>query len=280
MITTLDRAVAIAGEALAPGAPRWEVIAVRYGTRMTTRAEVYHAYDELGEADGPLRMDYYFWLLRGDGGTILVDTGFDPEVGARRGRTTICPPLEAVERLGVSADAVDLLVITHMHYDHIGNLNGFPDTPFLVPARELAFWTGAGATEEFTGPVERDEVERVAAAAASGQARLLEGGELIAPGIGAILVGGHAPGQISLVIKGTDGPVLLASDAVHYYEEFERGLPFEIFTDLAEMVAGYGLLRELATHTGAVLVPGHDPEVVDRFPPVSGELAGIALRLG
>ena len=94
-----------------------------------------------------------------------------------------------------------------------------------------------------------------------------------------MLVGGHSPGQISLVVNGLDGPVLLASDAVHYYEELERGLPFEIYVDLAEMVAGYGLLRALVERTGAVLVPGHDPLVTERFPPVSPALAGVALRL-
>ena len=73
--------------------------------------------------------------------------------------------------------------------------------------------------------------------------------------------------------------MLLASDAVHYYEELERRLPFEIYVDLAEMVAGYGLLGELAESTGAVLVPGHDPLVTERFPPVSPAPAGVALRL-
>ena len=99
---------------------------------------------------------------------------------------------------------------------------------------------------------------------------------MIAPGVGAIVVGGHAPGQISLVVNGAERPVLLASDAVHYYEEAERGLPFEIYVDLEEMVAGYGLLRELCAQTGAVLVPGHDPEVTERFPSDDG----VVLRLG
>jgi glyoxylase-like metal-dependent hydrolase (beta-lactamase superfamily II) len=279
VITTLEEATAIAAEALAEEAPRWEVLAVRYGTRMTRRSEVYANYPELGEPDAPLRMDYYFWLLRSEASTILVDTGFAGDVGERRGRTTVCPPVDALARLGVTPDTVDLIVVTHMHYDHIGNLDAFPDTALLVPTRELSFWTGPGRTGEHTGPIESDEVDRVAAAVAAGKARLLEEGGIVAPGVGAVLVGGHSPGQIALVVRGTTGPVLLASDAVHYYEELERELPFEIYTDLNEMIAGYGLLRELATRTGAVLVPGHDPEVTERFPPVSDELAGVAVRL-
>lgn len=279
MTSTLADATAIAEEALAKGAARWEVVAVRYGTRMTSRSECYHEYEQLGEPDAPLRMDYFFWLLRGEAGTILVDCGFDTDVGTRRGRTTLCPPLEALARLGVTPHAIDLFVITHLHYDHIGNLGGFPDSELLVPARELDFWTGSGATAEYAGPIESDEIERVAAAVAAGRVRLLDGGGIIAPGVGAVLVGGHSPGQISLVVNGTDGPVLLASDAVHYYEELERRLPFAIYVDLDEMVSGYGLLESLAERTGAVLVPGHDPAVAELFPPVSDELAGVALRL-
>lgn len=276
MITTLDQATAIAAEALADEAPRWEVLAVRYGTRMTTRSGVYARYEELGEPDAPLRMDYFFWLLRGEAGTILVDTGFGAAAGERRGRTMVCPPLEALARLGVVEQAINRIVLTHLHYDHTGNLAAFPSTELLVPARDLAFWTGPDATDAYTGPIERDEIEHVAAAVAAKRGLLLEEGGIIAPGVGAVLVGGHSPGQISLVVRGLDRPVLLASDAVHYYEEFERELPFEIYVDLDDMIAGYGLLRELAARTGAVLVPGHDPEVTERFPAVDD----VTLRLG
>jgi glyoxylase-like metal-dependent hydrolase (beta-lactamase superfamily II) len=280
VITSIDDAAAIAAEALAKDAPRWEAIALRYGTRMTTRAAVYHEYEQHGEPDAPLGMDYFFWFLRSAVGTILVDSGFDGEVGARRGRTTVCPPLEALRRLGVTPDTVDLIVLTHLHYDHTGHLGEFPDTELVIQQRDLAFWQGPGAEGGHAMHVERDEVEVATRAAAAGRVRLLEGGGVVAPGVGAVLVGGHSPGQMALVVNGREGPVLLVSDAVHYYEELERRLQFAIFTDLAEMVAGYGLLESLAERTRAVLVPGHDPEVVNRFPPVSDELAGVALRLG
>jgi glyoxylase-like metal-dependent hydrolase (beta-lactamase superfamily II) len=279
VIATVEEALAVAGEALASDAPAWEVDAVRYGTRMTTRAECYANYEALGEPDAPLRMDYFFWLLRGDEGTILVDSGFDPEVGERRGRTTICPPLEALERLGVAPADVPLALLTHLHYDHTGNLRHLPEARFVVAASEVAFWTGPGSEGEQAGPIERDEIAVVATAAACGRARLLTRSEVVAPGVGAILVGGHSPGQLSLIVKTADAPVLLASDAVHYYEEYERELPFEISVDLDEMIGGYGLLRRVAEATNAVLVPGHDPEVCERFPNVPGDLDGVALRL-
>jgi glyoxylase-like metal-dependent hydrolase (beta-lactamase superfamily II) len=268
VITTLTAATAIAEAALTPDAPRWEVVAVRYGTRTTTRAACYHEYESLGEPNAPLGMDYFFWLLRGEAGTILVDCGFGTQAGARRGRTMLCEPVEALRRLDVQPATIDLLVISHMHYD------------LLVQRRELAFWTDPKLPDEHTGHVEEDEVARVAAAVEDGRAKVPDGGGVIAPGVGAILVGGHSPGQIALIVKGREQPVLLASDAVHYYEELGGALRFAVFTDLEETVAGYGVLAALAKRTGAVLVPGHDPLVTERFPPVGKDLTGLAVRLG
>jgi len=280
VITSLDEAVAIADEALAEEAPSWEVLAVRYGTRMTTRASVYLDYERTGEPDRPLQMDYFFWLLRGEAGTILVDCGFHPEVGARRGRTTLVEPLDALDRLGVDGNALERIVVTHLHYDHIGQLDAFPNAQLIVQRRDLDFWTAPELADEHAELIEANEVGHVSKLVEAGRARVLDGAAMLAPGVGAILVGGHSPGQQSLVVKGERGAVLLASDAVHYYEELERRLPFTILVDLDEMVRGYETLEALAELTGAALVPGHDPAVVDRFPPVSDELAGIALRLG
>ena len=68
----------------------YEVAALRYGTRETRKSECYYRWDSYGEPDAPIGMDYFFWVLRNGGETIVVDTGFHPDVGARRGRTLVC----------------------------------------------------------------------------------------------------------------------------------------------------------------------------------------------
>ncbi len=135
-----------------------EILAVRYGTLSATKGELYHGFDSAE----PQSLDYFFWVLRYDDATVLVDTGFDPEVAARRGRSCLCPPVEALRRLGVGP--VDRVVVTHFHYDHVGNLPAFADAELLVPARELAFWTSpAGRDPRFAGHVEDAEIEWIAA---------------------------------------------------------------------------------------------------------------------
>jgi glyoxylase-like metal-dependent hydrolase (beta-lactamase superfamily II) len=225
-----------------------EILAVRYGTLSATKGELYHGYDSAE----PQSLDYFFWILRYDDATVLVDTGFDPEVAARRGRDCLCPPVDALRRLGI--EAVDRVVVTHFHYDHVGNLPAFADAELLIPARELEFWTSeAGSDPRFAGHVEAAEIEWIAAAGA----RTYEGGDEVAPGVTALSLPGHTPGQMGLV---TDG-VVLASDAVHFYEELEQRRPFWVFTDLAAMKASY----EVLAATGGTIVPGHDPLVMERF---------------
>lgn len=74
------------------------MLAIRYGTVQTNRSGTFYRYEQYSEADAPLQMDYFFWLIRGAGGTVLVDTRFAPEVGIRRGRTCLVDPVRALQR--------------------------------------------------------------------------------------------------------------------------------------------------------------------------------------
>jgi len=258
----------------------WGVTAARYGTLETTRADAYYRYQAYGEPDGPQRLDYFFWIVRRPDETILVDTGFDPEVGRRRGRTCLIEPAEAMAQLGVGPETVSRIVLTHLHYDHTGNLDLFPDAELLVAARELDFWFGPLARRaQFAHAVEASELGLVLAAVDAGRVRRLEGGEEIAEGVHAVFLGGHSPGQIALGIDARHGWVVLASDALHFYEELERDRPFGVLADLAEMYEAYDTLRELSGAPGAHLVPGHDAEVMTRYPRVDGPAGEFAVEI-
>jgi glyoxylase-like metal-dependent hydrolase (beta-lactamase superfamily II) len=253
------------------------VLAVRYATRNTRKSELFLDYEQYGDPDEPAVMDYFFWIVRDGARTVLVDTGFDPAVGERRGRTCLCAPLEALARLGIERDSVEQIVLTHLHYDHTGNVGAFPNAELVVQSKELDFWTGPLAAQpEHASLVERGELDAIVQADREGRVRRLDGDEAIAPGISAVLVGGHSPGQQVIIVQTAGGPVVLASDALHYYEELERERPFAIVVDLDEMVAAYETLRGLAGQAGAQLVAGHDPAVLDRFHAIEG---GLAVRL-
>lgn len=260
----------------------YQVVIVRYGTRNTVRSDVYLNHSVYGEPDGPIGMDYYFWVVRDAERTVVVDTGFSRAGGVARNRTFLLDPAAAYAALGVDPAAAPTVVVTHAHYDHIGNLSLFPDSPIVLAERELAFWTGPNAARaQFHHSVQDEELELLASADEQGRVRTFTGRLTIAPGIDVIELGGHTPGQSVVLVDTSAGPVLLASDAIHYYEEYERDMPFAFVADLVAMYEGFDRIRAMVT-AGEVrhLVSGHDPDTLARFTPLDGELAGFAATIG
>jgi glyoxylase-like metal-dependent hydrolase (beta-lactamase superfamily II) len=171
------------------------------------------------------------------------------------------------------------MVLTHLHWDHTGNVGAFPDADIVVHERELEFWgSDMGRRLQFAAHAEAGDIDYVVEADREGRVVRLDGDGEIAPGVAARLVGGHSPGQLILLVETASGPVVLASDAIHYYEEMERDWPCSIVVDVAETYAGYELLRELGAD-GARILAGHDPLVLERFPRLDGELAEHAVCL-
>jgi glyoxylase-like metal-dependent hydrolase (beta-lactamase superfamily II) len=255
----------------------WSVLALRYAARPVTRSGVFYRYEEYGEPDGPQEMTYYVWVLQRGEHTVLVDTGYSAAGGARRNRGHLVAPLEALSRVGVQPADVDLVVNTHLHYDHTGHLAAFADVPLLVNRTELESWTAPlGSRAQFAVHVEPDEI---AAVAARDDLTLMGAEHEVAPGIVALEVGGHSFGQTILVVDGEQAPVILASDAVHFYEELERDFACNVLTELPRVYAAYDRIRQLADERGARVLAGHDPLVMERFPRLPGANAELGVRV-
>jgi glyoxylase-like metal-dependent hydrolase (beta-lactamase superfamily II) len=265
-----------------PRPDQYEVVIVKYGTRETVRSDVYLNYHVYAEPDGPIGMDYFFWIVRNSERTIVVDTGFSAIGGANRERTPVLDVPTALAALGVDPLTAPPVVVTHAHYDHIGNLDLFPASTVVMAAAEYAFWTGPYAHRPLVHhSVEDAELAYLRRARAENRVTTFAGGHEVAPGVRLIEVGGHTPGQLLVRVETGDGPVLLASDAVHYYEEYERAMPFTQVASVIDMYAAFDRIRGMLDAGEARhLVSGHDPGTLDRFEPVSGELAGLAATIG
>ena len=257
---------------------RYEVLAIRYGGMANrTRRENFMGLDPHETA--PMPIDYYVWVIRNDARTIVVDTGFDHDEAGRRGRKLDRLPREGLAMLGVEAEAVEDVIITHLHHDHAGTLDDFPKARFHLQETEMGYVTGACMCHEALRlPYSVEHVCQMVQRVYSGRVRFADGDAAIAPGVTVHMLGGHSKGIQCVRVETARGPVVLASDTAHFYENMEQGKPFIITHDVEATLRGYDRLRELAA-SPAHIVPGHDPLVLQRYPAVEARLKGIACRL-
>lgn len=258
--------------------PEYEVFALRYARHERMRHHNFLPYDV--HDDAPMPMDYFVWAIRGDKGTILVDTGFNQAAATRRGRVLLASPADALERLGTRRDEVRTAIITHLHYDHAGNLDLFPSATFHLQDDEMAFATGRHMCEHvFAQSFNPEDVLFMVKSVFEGRVRFHKGSEELAPGITVHRVGGHTDGLQVVRVRTRRGWVVLASDATHYYENLRRRSPYPTVFNIGDMMQGYQVCEALADSPDHI-VPGHDPEVLRIYPRVGiAGLEAVALHL-
>lgn len=242
----------------------WEVYALKYAERNArTRADSFLLDDDHAS---PHAMDYYIWLLRSGDRHVLVDTGYDTAEAAQRGRPIERDPAAALAEFGVAPEQIDTAIISHFHYDHAGGAHAFPNAVLHMQASEMVFATGpcmlhAPIRAPFTAEHVCEMVRRVY----QGRVVFHDGDGQVVPGVTVHHVGGHSRGLQVVRVSTAFGPLLLASDAAHYYENALLKKPFPIVVDAEDMVRGFDRILDLA---GGVerLAPGHDPLVRELFP--------------
>lgn len=256
--------------------PEYEVIALKYATREAKRSSNFMGGDP---HDGPMPLAYYIWVVRDAQRLYLIDTGFLEDMAIKRHRTLLRTPMAGLELLGIAPEDITEIVITHMHNDHVGSFDAYPNARFHLQDAEMAFATGRHmCCEPLRRPYEVDHVAGLIRLAYRDRVVFHRGDAQIGPGISLHRLGGHTDGQQVVRVHTARGWVVLASDASHFYEHFRSGRCFPLVFHVGDLLQGYDRLKALADSDDHI-IPGHDPIVMDVYPPVSDALEGIAVKL-
>lgn len=217
----------------------------------------------------PVAIAMNFFLIEADGKKILVDAGvdnldqfIDEDLRASLGLHEKGSTLDELKRIGVAPEEVDILLLTHLHFDHSANIHLFPNARIILSETEWRFVTTPGNDLSLTraafprGPIAFliDEAwERL---------ELFEKEIEVVPGVRAILTGGHSPGHSIVTVETGDGLVVLPGDEIAKLDNLEMRIPIGGYHNLENLCAAMDLIVGL----GGIVLPVHEPLLADMYP--------------
>lgn len=208
------------------------------------------------------------FVLKSRWGTVLLDTGpGDPAKNdGLHSSWTRSPEQEVVTALrsvGVEADELDWVILSHLHYDHCSNLELFPQAKFVVQAEELRAAVDPIRPQrgmyEFGFPGVNPPWATV-----TSQLHTVRGDTQLFPGLQLMLLPGHTPGLQGVLVQTAGGPHLIAVDLVSVLDNWGAGGPDDwvapgIHVDLAACERSFERIRD----TGARVIATHDWRTFD-----------------
>lgn len=225
--------------------------------------------------DGPMPLDFSLWILRNAHRVVLVDTGFSPRAAAERGRPLEFDPVEGLRQIGIDPDQIQDIVISHLHFDHAGNIDRFDKAKFHVQDAEVGFATGRCMCEGHTRmPFDVEDIVALMRRLYSERVVFHAGDDQLLPGLTLHAFPGHSGMVQAVRVNTARGPVVLGSDVGHYFANILAKKPFSITVNEPDTMESYR--RIIALSGGADrLVPGHDPKIRRMYP--AHDVNGIEL---
>jgi len=226
----------------------------------TTDAHDWEPYHDALE-DCQLQLYYGHFYLRSLGQTIMVDTGMGPGPHESRGNRT-GDMLNQLKISGVNPEDVDLVLMTHLHIDHVGwNLDYtsgepkpyFPNARYLAPRLD---W------EHFIKPEFAANAPWVAHSVipleAMGLLDLLDDGQVINDEVTAISTPGHTPGHMVFDITSQGEKAIVVGDLLHSKVQVERPeWTAGVDTDKAASQSNRKMILDRAESEDIVIAAGH-----------------------
>ena len=226
-----------------------------------------------------MAINYYVWAIRAaNGETTLVDTGTGKVWGPRfKG---FFPPEQMIGRIGIKPEQVTRIIVTHMHFDHIGGVTdfaqAFPAAKFYVQKKEFDFWINSPISQKAAfKPLQNPDANKAFAELAKGPRVVkIDGDKVIAPNMELLLATGHTPALQAVLIPTAKGQTIVGSDSAHLFRSFKEDVPSGLIVNLPVWMETYDKLRSKAPVEN--IFPGHDAKMATDFPKVAENITRLA----
>jgi len=212
----------------------------------------------------------YIWCIKGCGETIIVDTGVTLPLAIIKKLPGYSSPTELLSRIGVKADEVRKVIISHLHYDHSNGVTLFPNATFYIQEAEYYFWLKDRIASRPPFKIGLDETSNIYLKSLEGTDRLLllRGDQKILPGIECLLAGGHTIANQAVAVNTNKGIAVIGSDCGHFFRNYQEDWPSVFITDLIEWMKTFNKLRAKVSSMD-LLFPGHDPIMSEDYPKIA-----------
>jgi glyoxylase-like metal-dependent hydrolase (beta-lactamase superfamily II) len=216
-----------------------------------------------------IRMRANSLLVRAHNKTILIETGngskWDTKQRAIYNVQDGDPLIDSLANVGVSANQIDLVINTHLHFDHCGGntrlvndraVPTFPRARYVVQRREL---------EHAMNPTDRDRAsyfpENFAPISKEGRWDLLDGDKEILPGISVARIPGHNADIQAVLLTGGGKTVAFVADLLptRHHIPLPWIMAYDLYPVQTLETKRLWLSRILSEHW--MVVFGHDPDI-------------------
>lgn len=201
------------------------------------------------------------YLIKTDKGNILFDSGIDHDdipyllsTGRHLNIKKEDHLLTRLKEVGVSPEEIDFIFQSHLHWDHSGLLKYFPKAQIIIQREEYSFAQTAPAfAEAFYRRRNYDSPDL--------NWRIIDGDEILMPGIAAIFTPGHTPGHQSLLVELPEsGTIILCGDSGYIIENLEKEIIPAVFFNPVQALHSLKRLNTLAKITNGQIITSHDIE--------------------